>query len=381
MGFLNRTLPILLLLALQACQGLQISQGIRLSPAAWPSEGAGNARLQSVDREIRPPLQLAWVYKAVAGFGPGSPLIVGDVVVIANRKGEVHTVRKDNGHRLGMQRFGDAIEGTPVLAREQLIIPISWGGKALVAVTLRTGNVSWVRKGAPVEAGLLYTDDLVIAADIENMVRAFNAADGSVRWEFQIPGPGAVHAAPVLTEDGNVIVADDQGTVVALDSRTGRLAWSVFTGLPVYSPGASYEGMVLLSGTRGRLLSLSARDGTPRWTYAVADSTIRFSAPSVAQGRAYLAGSDGVVRAIRLGDGVCIWTFQTKSSFAAAPLSTGGVVYVGGLDRKLYALDSATGTLLWEKELRGRIKSALAAAETQVFVLAEPNLVYSFKSE
>jgi hypothetical protein len=142
-----------------------------------------------------------------------------------------------------MQRFGDAIEGTPVLAREQLIIPISWGGKALVAVTLRTGNVSWVRKGAPVEAGLLYTDDLVIAADIENMVRAFNAADGSVRWEFQIPGPGAVHAAPVLTDlhdrIGRLLGAEPAGmwagTFHAIGARMLRASAHLVNRTPAFT--------------------------------------------------------------------------------------------------------------------------------------------------
>jgi outer membrane protein assembly factor BamB len=57
---------------------------------------------------------------------------------------------------------------------------------------------------------------------------------------------------------------------------------------------------------------------------------------------------------------------------------SGGVVYVGTADRRLVALDAATGAETWSTTLRGRVKSALTVADGRVVVLTEPRHVASF---
>jgi alcohol dehydrogenase (cytochrome c) len=78
--------------------------------------------------------------------------------------------------------------------------------------------------------------------------------------------------------DGKVFVGQLDGKLVALDQRTGEVAWStqaerwqdgfVITSAPLY-----YDGLVITGfaggdrATRGRLKAFSARDGSLKWTF------------------------------------------------------------------------------------------------------------------
>jgi len=78
--------------------------------------------------------------------------------------------------------------------------------------------------------------------------------------------------------DGKVYVGQLDGKLVALDQRTGAVAWStqaerwqdgfVITAAPLY-----YDGLVITGfaggdrATRGRLKAFSARDGSLKWTF------------------------------------------------------------------------------------------------------------------
>jgi len=46
-----------------------------------------------------------------------------------------------------------------------------------------------------------------------------------------------------------------------------------------------------------------------------------------------------------------LWTFKTKDMIAGAPAISGNIVYVASMDRHLYALEFATGKLLWKQKL------------------------------
>jgi quinohemoprotein ethanol dehydrogenase len=78
--------------------------------------------------------------------------------------------------------------------------------------------------------------------------------------------------------DGKVYVGQLDGKLVAIDQRTGNVAWStqaerwqdgfVITAAPLY-----YDGLVIVGfaggdrATRGRLKAFSARDGSLKWTF------------------------------------------------------------------------------------------------------------------
>lgn len=61
------------------------------------------------------------------------------------------------------------------------------------------------------------------------------------------------------------------------------------------------------------------------------------------------------------------WSFHTKGMVFSSPAVSGGAVYVGSTDGRLYALDLATGTKRWEYKTGGRVVSSPAVANEVVF--------------
>ena len=373
----------LLLLALPGCRVLQLTRPAVTTPQDWLTEGATPERAWAVETDVRPPLEEAWVYDADAGFGTVSPLLLGDVVLVATRQGEVHGINLVTGKREGSSEFGEAVEGTPVVQDGILYVPNAWGRKTLFAYNLHHGKTLWKSEGTPVEAGLLLLDGTLYAADVEGVLRAIDAEDGEVLWEETLDTMTTIHAAPLRAGQGCIVVADDRGRVRALSTgqATDRFLWQQELTAPVYNTPAADENAVYVPTTRGQLFALDAAEGRVRWRYAIEDATVRFTAPALSGTDLVLAGTDGVVRVLDTATGDVRWTYQAKEAITAPPLLTREVIYVGTMGKKLYALDRATGEPLWEEELRGRIKSGMAAREGYLVVLTEPSHVYLFKTE
>ncbi|MGI9175260.1 MAG: PQQ-binding-like beta-propeller repeat protein [Rhodothermales bacterium] len=361
---------------------LQLTRPAVTTPQDWLTEGATPERGRSVEADVAPPLEEAWVYDADAGFGNVSPLLLGDVVLVATRQGEVHGINLATGKREGSSEFGEAVEGTPVVQDGILYVPNAWGRKTLFAYDLRHGRTLWKSNGTPVEAGLLLLDGTLYAADVEGVLRAIDAANGEVLWEEALDTMTTIHAAPLRAGEGRIVVADDRGRVRALSTeQEERFLWQQELEAPVYSTPAADENTVYIPTTRGQLFALDAAQGHVRWHYAIEDATVRFTAPALSGTDLVLAGTDGVVRMLDAETGDVRWTYQAKEAITAPPLFTRDVIYIGTMGKKLYALDRATGELLWEEELRGRIKSGMAAREGYLVVLTEPSHVYLFKTK
>ncbi len=71
------------------------------------------------------------------------------------------------------------------------------------------------------------------------------------------------------------------------------------------------------------------------------------TAPVVVGQTAYLAGDDGIVRAIHLGSGKERWRAYTGGGVRYPPSIAAGRAFVGSADGWAYAFDAGTGKLLW----------------------------------
>ena len=60
-------------------------------------------------------------------------------------------------------------------------------------------------------------------------------------------------------------------------------------------------------------------------------------------------------------DGSIVWQYATGGDVDANPLVINGVVYIGSLDDNLYALDEATGALLWNTDLGSEVFASAAS--------------------
>jgi outer membrane protein assembly factor BamB len=72
----------------------------------------------------------------------------------------------------------------------------------------------------------------------------------------------------------------------------------------------------------------------------------------VADGRVHAYGADGALYALDAATGALLWSVQTGSSVTTAPVRTGDTVYFA-LDNGLLALDTASGRTRWHQKITG----------------------------
>ena len=148
----------------------------------------------------------------------------------------------------------------------------------------RTGMGSGTNPGQSGQAQILEFNGTLFVSNGANDVFAIDVETGQILWTYHgNPEPKA--GTPigksnrgVALGDGLVFVGQLDAKLVALDQRTGKLAWSVQVepwqnGFSITSAPLYYDGMVVQGlsggemGVRGRIKAYDAKTGAPRWTF------------------------------------------------------------------------------------------------------------------
>lgn len=169
---------------------------------------------------------------------------------------------------------------------------------------------------------------------------------GAVRpiWTFRTGG--SVKAQPVVHE-GLVYVSSFDGTLYALDIRSGKLRWkSVVGGSLVAAPTVSDSALVVGS-TSGAVVCLRRTDGRPIWKTTLPPPI--FATAGIYDDMVCIAAGDGKVYGLSLQDGSRVWEFQTGMFVQSRIVPVRGMFIVGCWDNHVYALDARTGALRWKQ--------------------------------
>jgi len=171
-----------------------------------------------------------------------------------------------------------------------------------------------------------------------------NKSRRKVIWEYEDNsdlGAGFARYRKLL------ITANTQGVLYALDYKTGKKRWESRTGGKIYSTPAVWKNTVVAGSSDHYIYGFSARDGRLKWKTETGKAVL--GSPAIADGVAFIGGSDGVFRAVEVETGQVKWTFdQVKGYVSSKPLLYENKVIFGSWNNGFYALDQATGHLIWE---------------------------------
>ncbi|MSQ25355.1 MAG: hypothetical protein EXR49_03635 [Dehalococcoidia bacterium] len=132
------------------------------------------------------------------------------------------------------------------------------------------------------------------------------------------------------------------------------------------------------SKATGFVYALNAKDGAEIWDFPTAGQI--FGSPAVQGDRVYVADDKGIVYAFETPTGERVWERQVShQKFWSTPTVADGVVYIGGMDKRLYALDSATGSPVWPAPFQadGAIASKPLVAGDMIYVGAFDRTVHA----
>jgi outer membrane protein assembly factor BamB len=78
-----------------------------------------------------------------------------------------------------------------------------------------------------------------------------------------------------------------------------------------------------------------------------------------------------------------LWEFETGDDVYSSPaIGSDGTVYVGSVNRKLYAINGKSGVKLWEFEMGGAVYSSPAiGSDGTVYVGSRDNKLYAIKTD
>lgn len=96
---------------------------------------------------------------------------------------------------------------------------------------------------------------------------------------------------------------------------------------------------------------------TLKWALGFPDATSAWSQPTVVGGRLFVGSQNGTVYALDAASGCIIWTFTARAGVRTAPVfgdrpdGPGYTVYFGDTGANVYAVDAATGALRWTRQV------------------------------
>jgi len=262
--------------------------------------------------------------------------------------------------------LGAAVEGGAAVSRDVVYVGAGQRGLGagtgwLAALALATGEELWrVPAAGVVRSTPAHDEARVYVTAGDGALHTLSARDGQPWSRVPIASrPVPMPADPALANlrGARVVIAAsysarfdrDPGRVTALGPG-GQILWCVevpgsVRGAPVVDGERVYVTAFQERPSTGLLLALSARTGDPLWP---APFTV---------GRSSVGGA--------------------AAGFSAGALVHAGMVYVGSLNHRLYALDAATGALRWETEAEAGIASTPAWVEGLVVFGANDGCIYA----
>ena len=235
-------------------------------------------------------------------------------------------------------------------------------------------RVAWMRQIGNANV-VLYEEvnGVVYARSADGHAHAFSAEDGRELWRYYM---GEDHIMDTI-RDGVAYVRSRDGVVRALDAASGNLLWTYGGGDDYFVSVSAADGKTYVGFVEG-LLALDTRTGEKLWILDAAGVPLPHVA--VHDGVAYPYSSFirySHIYAVAAGTGELLWEFRAPDAIETPPALVNGTVYVGS-DGKVHALDAATGELHWMYDtalLRGpseglwpRIFAAPIVVDAMVYV-------------
>lgn len=204
------------------------------------------------------------------------------------------------------------------------------------------------------------TDGNVLVSDREGNVIALERTTGKTRWQTRLASPVM---SPVLVSGARVVALSNSGVVTGLDRQTGQVVWQFATQNPnlslrgAASPIALDATTALVATADGRVHGITLANGTPLWSRRISqvrgasdiDRLADIDATPVFEGTTlYVVSYSGQLLAVDLATGQLLFS-QDIASLKSVALD-GDSLYATTLDGKLLCLDKVTGDLRWQSD-------------------------------
>lgn len=217
------------------------------------------------------------------------------------------------------------------------------------------------------------------------MIYALNP-DGSQKWIWKSKDVNCgIETTPALAPDGTLYVHHNSMCLVALDSKSGKLLWTLGgLGWMWNSPSVGADNTVYIGNSDYSFCAVSP-NGKIKWKATVENwmyyTTSAFSPDG---SLVYRGDNNGVLYAFDTSDGKIRWRFRVNKGtwFGHTPVvAANGIIYFtsGGRTTStsdaaqgyLYALKASTGALLWKYKVGFADQDPAIGPDGTLYVVAD----------
>jgi outer membrane protein assembly factor BamB len=301
----------------------------------------------------------------------GTPLLASGLVVPSGAT--LRSYDPSTGSEQWSVDLGSAVSTAPTLVGDTLVAG-DWDGE-IVGVDPGSGSVRWRSDGhAPfVLSPPAASGSVAVLTDDSGDVTAVDVVDGSVRWSHEADTGWAADGTPVIEQD-TLYLVDVGGVLHVIDADTGQELWSYLVGPTAFAP-LVMDGMIHVR-TDDALVALGPVDHPSRPDPLAADhaSGGPEGVPMTGAGPANTGRHPGPDL---VGEPVLAWRNESLADIREPIVAGGGRVFAIGGDGNLYALEPATGDILWRFAAGGLLAPALTgdvAVVADQFGFADSNV-------
>lgn len=263
-----------------------------------------------------------------------SPTMVEDLVIAGSEDSYIYAWDARRGTTAWTYRTGGPVRSSPRIHKDMLFVGSD--DQYIYALQAETGQIMWkyrtwnhVRSSAGVGNGLVFV------GSSDGNLYALDQINGTLKWKLHTLG--AIISTPAVVGT-TVIVGSLDNFVYAVDSDTGFTSWRFECQRPVSSSPVVMGERVLIGSTDGYMYCLDAHSGRVIWSYDAGSQITSSPRVSPTSDNVYFGTSSNYVYALDIISGELKWRYRTRGPVVSSPSIEDGIVYVGSLDRKLYAL-------------------------------------------
>jgi outer membrane protein assembly factor BamB len=207
-----------------------------------------------------------------ADYYHSSPAMDNGILYLASGNGVIGAYRSTSGELLWRHQFNDIIHGTPLIVGDKVVVGCFDG--SVYALNKTNGQPAWEFKTAGHRyfpkgevQGVLSTDGTrIFVGSRDYNFYAIDAASGRATWTHVYPNGWAMSS--VVSDTVVFIGTSDERVVVAADARSGHEYWRTDVKLNIFGAGAIASGDVIFGTIWGKVYALDRTTGKIKWTFA-----------------------------------------------------------------------------------------------------------------
>lgn len=326
-----------------------------------------------------------------------SPVWDGSAVYAADRKGLVKAFELDSGKELWSvdlsKRTGflsanlsALLSGGLTVDGDKIFVGTERG--TVIALNKEDGQVAWdVEVAGEALSKPVVSNDLVVIHTSNGQLQALDINSGEIKWTVNMDTPSLSlrgESAPAVAF-GAAIVGGDNGRVSAVLLSQGQLIWQQRISQVTSSTEIGRlndvdmtpiidDGKVYAIAYNGTLAALDMRSGQILWKRELGSiNDMVMSGENL-----YLVDQSDRVLSVRKSDGVTLWTQEDLLNRGlSAPEMYNGYLVVGDKEGYLHWLDMSTGGFVAQNKLNGSgIHSRPVVASDKLMVQTKNGTVY-----